>query len=113
MDNEEYRKLLLIKLNALIAVLGVAISRIEKTMKKEPSERLAKIIERLDATRQTCYAAREKLEAESKAKSRKPNSEINSIDEYRKFQNLPPITKKDIAEVDLMDLCDKLQEDGT
>jgi uncharacterized small protein (DUF1192 family) len=110
MDNDEYRRLLLIKLNALIGVLSVAITKIEKEMTKKPSDRLAKIIERLDATRQTCYAARKKLSTKVDKKPKLSN-EISSISEYQKFQNLPPITKQDIAEVDLMDLCDKLQED--
>jgi len=119
MNNDEYRRQLTVKLNALIAVLEIALIKIEKSMSLPDSDgiRLEKIHANLKNTKAICERAKNTLEKDNKQLTKTIPSgareyiEMSSADEYRKFQNLPPINAKDIATVDLMDLCDKLQAD--
>jgi len=122
MNSDEYRIKLAAKLNALIAVLDVAIKKIEVSMTKPDAdeERLGMICASLKNTLIICIRAKHSLE--SVVVDNKPPTnvgpsgareytEMSSLDEYNKFKNLPPIDAKDIADVDLRDLCNKLQED--
>ncbi len=125
MNSDEYRSKLAAKLNALIAVLEIAIKKIERSLEQsndsgDNDERLQKIHENLRNTMVTCIRAKGMLlkglrEAENKQPAKTAPSgareytEMLSLDEYRKFQSMSPIDMKDIAEVDLRDLCNKLQ----
>lgn len=118
MNNDEYRRQLTAKLNALIAVLEVALVKIEKSISLPGADeaRLEKILENLKNTRTICLRAKNTLEKGARPTNAVPSgareyTEMSSVDEYRKFQNLPPIELTDIKDVDLMDLCDKLQAD--
>lgn len=123
MNSDEYRTRLLVKLNGLIAVLEVAINKIERSMDAPGANeaRLEKISVNLHNTLAICKRAKETLEKNgtvepARAGKAVPSGlreyiEMSSISEYRKFQGLPPIDMKDVGEVDLMDLCDKLQKD--
>lgn len=114
--NDEYRDRLNKKLNALIAVLDVAMTKIEQAILSDAcdSERLITIHENLTKTLEICWRAKESLNNTTPSledTSQLGDSELKSISEYMKFQKLPPINKQDIGLVDFTDLCEKLQED--
>ena len=116
---DEYRSRLLAKLDALVAVLAIAIKKIEHSMTQPDANeaQLGKICVNLRNTMAICLRAKRTLEKQTKASDQviesgmREYTEMSSVDEYRKFQSLPPIQLEDIAEVDLVDLCDKLQAD--
>ena len=103
MNNDEYRNQLLTKLNALLAVLEVAITKIEKSMSLPDSdeERLEKILVNLNNTRDICLRATHTLKKGSKQSSNfdasveypflavpsgaREYTEMSSVEEYRKF----------------------------
>ena len=126
MNSEEYRENLLTKLSALIGVLEIAMGKIQDSMTLPGAneERLEKILSNLKNTMGICRRAQETLMASRPQETQdvdglnpcntsgiRAYTEMSSIDEFRKFQDLPPITAEDIAEVDLMELCDKLRGD--
>lgn len=127
----EYRHRLLTKLDCLIAVLEVAIGKISKSLNSGDTnrDRLLRIKSNLENTLAICRRAKETLEAklreddsagrrEQRALARRPKEsisfrcyvELSSIDEFRKFKDLPAITHEDIQETDVDDLMRKLSE---
>lgn len=129
LSSPEYRSKLLTKLNCLIAVLEVAIAKIARTIDSPgaDTERLAKIRGNLENTLLICNRAKQTLErsrniespasdaARPRARARQRMSyrdyvELSSIDEYKKFKSLPPISTSDLARVDFDDLVRKLNE---
>jgi len=130
MENDEYRERLILKLDALVGVLVVAMGKIESSVAKLEARmdssddteigRLAQIHKNLKTTLEICQKARRTLLSHQDGKKTprtakvKPGAreyiEMSSAEEFRKFKNLPPIQKEDIPLVDLMDLCDRLQQ---
>lgn len=118
----EYRSRLATKLNCLIAVLEVAIGKITKSLDVPGAneERLLKIRGNLENTLSICHRAKQTLDkasgpttAPSKAESKASMTardyvELSSIDEYRKFRTMEPITREQLSEVDLEELARKL-----
>lgn len=120
--SREYRTKLLTKLNCLIAVLDVALAKVGRSM-EEPganSERLTRIRTNLENTLAICHRARRTLQrameggtVESTETGRRRMSyrdyvELTSIEEYRKFKALPPISSDDLSTTDLDDLLRRL-----
>ena len=120
---------LLTKLNCLIAVLEVAISKISRSMDLPGAnaERLIKIRSNLENTLSICNRAKSTLESGSstatlpspaRAKRSQPRArddmtyrdyvELSSIDEYQKFKSLPPIKPEEIQTTDIDRLIDEL-----
>lgn len=125
LSSAEYRARLTTKLNCLIAVLEVAISKIQKSMDLPGAneERLLKIRSNLENTLSICHRAKQTLERT--AAGRRPAAgrggelgkmtardyvELSSIDEYRKFKKLPPIAKQDVEAIDFDELTRRLSE---
>jgi hypothetical protein len=125
LSSVEYRSRLATKLNCLIAVLEVAIGKITKSMDVPGAneERLLKIRGNLENTLSICHRAKQTLDktsAPSAAPARaavKPSMsardyvELTSIDEYRKFRTMEPISRDQLSQVDLEDLARKLLGD--
>ena len=136
LGSKEYRTKLLTKLNCLMAVLEVAITKLNRSM-EQPSanqERLGKIKANLENTLAICTRAKETLErstmrneppklttdkpvekrgpAQSQSGSMRYRDyvELSSIDEYKKFKQLPPINSEDLENVDVDDILKKLFE---
>lgn len=124
-SSSEYRARLMTKLNCLIAVLEVAISKISKSMDLPGAneERLLKIRSNLENTLAICSRAKQTLERTSAAAaSREPSAarseagkmsardyvELASIDEYRKFKTMQPIQKDELGGVDFDELAKRL-----
>tara|TARA_S200002703_G_scaffold85467_1_gene73751 strand:+ start:1500 stop:1850 length:351 start_codon:yes stop_codon:yes gene_type:complete len=114
---ENNRKRLTIKLRALIAVLKVAIQKLE-VMKKEPDARVDNIddsINNLEMTLSICHRAMKTLDRmPNLGRSPSPSgareyTEMTDIKEYRKFQGMEPITLDEVAGVDMDDLIKRLQ----
>lgn len=124
LSSAEYRARLATKLNCLIAVLEVAIGKIQKSMDLPGAneERLLKIRGNLENTLSICHRAKQTLEratvvkptpkaaAERSQMSARDYVELSSIDEYRKFRQLPPIGKDDLAAIDFDELARRLTE---
>jgi len=124
LSSAEYRARLSTKLNCLIAVLEVAISKIQKSMSLPGAneDRLTKIRSNLENTLSICHRAKQTLEKTGgnkplaarpgdKAKmSARDYVELCSIDEYRKFKKLQPISKDEVVGLDLDDLVRRLNE---
>ena len=123
LGSAEYRARLTTKLNCLIAVLEVAIAKIQKSMDLPGAneERLQKIRSNLENTLSICHRAKQTLErAVSGAKAVATRStdkpqmtardyvELSSIDEYRKFRKMSPITKDDLNSIDFDELARRL-----
>ncbi|HHI80777.1 MAG TPA: hypothetical protein ENK02_12475 [Planctomycetes bacterium] len=124
----EYRQRLLHKLNTLIGVLESAIGKISRTLGSPEAnqERLEKIKNNLENTLQICRRAKATLESkmeevppketesprETKAHPLAFRSyvELSSIEEFRKFKNMKPISPSEIQDADLEELERKLQE---
>lgn len=118
MMTNDNRTKLLHKLNALRAVIEVALDKLALT-KQHPQadvERLTKISDNLENTlrivnraigtlQELDYLGKQKMAAPSGARE---YTEMQSVDEYRKFQNMPPITAEEAAGVDIDDLINKL-----
>ena len=129
---EQHRGRLIQKLNCLIAVLEVAIQKVQRSqsLPGESKERLEKIRGNLENTLAICRRARTSLEgrtAESKGMGplppagivplpRPPKSrmsyrdyvELSSVKEFQKFKQLPPIGLEEVRGQDLEDLIRKL-----
>src|SRR5690606_34054868 len=124
-SSAEYRQKLLTKLNCLIAVLEVAIAKIQRSMDLPGAneELLGKIRANLENTLAICTRAKHTLEkalaaADGNAQSAKlPDVdsgrrrmtyrdyvELSSISEYRKFKAMAPITRSEIQATDIDEL---------
>lgn len=125
LSSAEYRARLTTKLNCLIAVLEVAISKIQKSMDLPGAneERLLKIRSNLENTLSICHRAKQTLDRTSTGQRPAPARsvevgkmtardyvELSSIDEYRKFKKLPPIAKQDVDTLDFDELTRRLSE---
>ena len=131
LSSAEYRAKLLTKLNCLIAVLQVAVAKITRSMELPGAneERLTKIRGNLENTMSICNRAKNTLEKglnESAKQQRALESgqpsessdkmsyrdyiELSSIDEYKKFKVLPPISTGDLDSLDIDDLMRKLAD---
>lgn len=123
LSSTEYRARLMTKLNCLIAVLEVAITKISKSMDLPGAneERLLKIRSNLENTLAICHRAKQTLDktavpgkplvARSGEKPRmtaRDYVELTSIDEYRKFKRMAPIARDDVKTVDFDDLARRL-----
>jgi len=126
LSSAEYRARLLTKLNCLIAVLEVAITKISRSLDLPGAneERLTKIRSNLENTLSICNRAKNTLESGQARKSlpgptvsRGSNRnkmsyrdyvELSSIDEYHKFKTLPPIKPEEIHDTDIDALIGRL-----
>jgi hypothetical protein len=133
LSSEEYRVRLVNKLNCLIAVLEVAISKITRSVDTAPdrADRLLKIRANLENTLAICRRARGTLETKSTASAQMPPKQLPpakhakrgdvekmtyrdyveflSVEEYRRFKTLPPITDREIKSLDFDNLIGRLQ----
>jgi hypothetical protein len=121
----EYRSRLATKLNCLIAVLEVAIGKIAKSVDVPGAnrDRLLKIRANLENTLSICTRAKVTLDKAAAPQTRAPKAaakpsmnardyvELTSIDEYRKFRTMEPITRDQLLNVDFEDLARKLLGD--
>lgn len=122
LGSSEYRNRLNTKLNCLIAVLEVAITKITKSMDTPGAneDRLTKIRGNLENTLSICHRAKQTLD---RTTSKKPDSrrdsdgklmtardyvELTSIEEYRKFRSMTPITKNELETIDFDELSRRL-----
>lgn len=124
LSSAEYRARLTTKLNCLIAVLEVAIGKIQKSMDLPGAneERLLKIRGNLENTLSICHRAKQTLDRTATAPkaaaarsdkaemSARDYVELSSIDEYRKFRKMPPLTREELGAVDFDDLARRLAE---
>ena len=136
MNAEEYKLRLLNKLNCLIAVLEVAITKINKTIEttKSNPDKLNKIKKNLENTLAICKRAKDTLERKIKQKDYKIENtgscsishqnkinknkegkmtyrdyvELSSIKEYQKFKKLPPIKIEEVKKTNVDELIKKL-----
>ena len=119
----EYRSRLTTKLNCLIAVLEVAIAKIQKSMDLPGAneERLLKIRSNLENTLSICHRAKQTLErtgpgtkavtaknTEKAQMTARDYIELSSIDEYRKFRKMAPISKDELGSIDFDELARRL-----
>ena len=107
------RKRLTLKLRALVAVLKVAIQKME-TMKQEPGAHIHDIdgnIANLEMTLSLCYRAMESLDKmPNLGRSPSPSgareyTEMTDIGEYRKFQGMDPISDDEVLNADIDELA--------
>lgn len=124
LGSTEYRTRLTTKLNCLIAVLEVAIAKITKSMDTPGAneDRLTKIRGNLENTLSICHRAKQTLDrtqsnkqtergdADSKLMSARDYVELTSIEEYRKFRNMAPITKNELETIDFDELSRRLSD---
>ena len=125
LSSADYRARLTTKLNCLIAVLEVAIAKIGKSMDLPGAneERLLKIRGNLENTLAICHRAKQTLDRtgtknkaidarsdERKQMTARDYVELSSIDEYRKFRTMEPITSSELRGIDLDDLARRLAE---
>lgn len=124
LSSAEYRTRLATKLNCLIAVLEVAISKINKSMDVPGAneERLLKIRSNLENTLAICHRAKQTLDRTSPGKlamlrdddkrsmTARDYVELTSIDEYRKFRGMEPIRSDELAAIDFDELARRLAE---
>ncbi len=130
LNSAEYRARLLTKLNCLSAVLEVAIAKISRSMELPGanSDRLQKIRSNLENTLSICGRAKQTLEKGPPSSSEYPPVvsrggpqkgkmtyrdyvEFSSIDEYKKFKSMEPISKSEIASADWTHLAERLLDD--
>lgn len=123
LSSTEYRARLTTKLNCLIAVLEVAIAKITKSLDVPGAneERLLRIRANLENTLSICHRARQTLDRsaagrpackadETRAMTARDYVELTSIDEYRKFRRMEPITKDELTTIDFDELARRLTE---
>lgn len=122
LGSAEYRTRLTTKLNCLIAVLEVAIAKITKSMDTPGSneERLNKIRGNLENTLSICHRAKQTLDKtqqnkqtmrrdrDGKLMTARDYVELTSIEEYRKFRGMKPITPEDVEAIDFDELSRRL-----
>ena len=124
LGSAEYRTRLTTKLNCLIAVLEVAIAKITKSMDAPGAneDRLTKIRGNLENTLSICHRAKQTLDKtqqnkqtmrrdrDSKLMTARDYVELTSIEEYRKFRGMKPITPEDVEAIDFDELSRRLLE---
>ena len=129
LDSREYRNRLLTKLNCLVAVLEVAIGKIDRNLESPGADeqRLERIRTNLENTLSICQRARRTLAMslgrevphtddqllgpdERRAMSYRDYVELSSIDEYRKFKGMEPITDTELSKVDVDELTRRLMD---
>ena len=124
LGSTEYRNRLTTKLNCLIAVLEVAIAKITKSMDTPGAneDRLTKIRGNLENTLSICHRAKKTLDRTQSNKQvarRRVNGkdmtardyvELTSIEEYRKFRKMLPITKNELKTIDFDELSRRLSD---
>ena len=124
LSSVEYRARLTTKLNCLIAVLEVAIAKITKSLDVPGAneERLMKIRGNLENTLSICHRAKQTLDRTAAGKVSSATSterhamtardyvELTSIDEYRKFRRMEPITQAELGSIDFDELARRLTE---
>ena len=124
LSSVEYRARLTTKLNCLIAVLEVAISKITKSMDVPCAneERLGRIKNNLENTLSICHRARQTLDRTATGKmashrdsanstmSARDYVELSSIEEYRKFKKMQPITTDEAQAIDFEELARRLSD---
>ena len=123
LSSVEYRTRLATKLNCLIAVLEVAIAKITKSMDVPGAneERLLKIRGNLENTLSICHRAKQTLDRsaapkvaakadDARSMTARDYVELTSIDEYRKFRTMDPISKEDLAAIDFEELARRLTQ---
>lgn len=123
LTSAEYRARLTTKLNCLIAVLEVAISKITKSMDVPGAneERLGRIKSNLENTLSICHRAKQTLDKTGAGKSAiarevtnamsaRDYVELSSIEEYRKFKRMQPIAREDVQQIDFDELARRLTD---
>jgi hypothetical protein len=124
LGSTEYRTRLTTKLNCLIAVLEVAIAKITKSMDTPGAneDRLTKIRGNLENTLSICHRAKQTLDrtqanrqvarrdSNGKLMTARDYIELTSIEEYRKFRSMAPITKNEVETIDFDELSRRLSE---
>tara|TARA_R110002072_G_scaffold264409_3_gene423135 strand:- start:4046 stop:4465 length:420 start_codon:yes stop_codon:yes gene_type:complete len=124
LGSTEYRTRLNTKLNCLIAVLEVAIAKITKSMDTPGSNetRLTKIRGNLENTLSICHRAKQTLDRthankqtarrdrDGKLMTARDYVELTSIEEYRKFRKMTPITKNELETIDFDELSRRLSD---
>ena len=122
LGSAEYRTRLTTKLNCLIAVLEVAIAKITKSMDAPGAneDRLTKIRGNLENTLSICHRAKQTLDKtqqnkqtmrrdrDGKLMTARDYVELTSIEEYRKFRGMKPITQEDVEAIDFDELSRRL-----
>jgi hypothetical protein len=122
LGSAEYRARLTTKLNCLIAVLEVAITKITKSMDVPGAneDRLLKIRSNLENTLSICHRARQTLDKtvagkagvlrqdDRRSMTARDYVELTSIDEYRKFRRMQPISREELVAIDFEDLARRL-----
>ena len=121
LGSTEYRARLTTKLNCLIAVLEVAIAKITKSMDVPGAneERLLKIRGNLENTLSICNRAKQTLDRTACSKipakaddkrtmTARDYVELTSIDEYRKFRTMQPISREELGTIDFDELARRL-----
>ena len=120
-----FRAALLSKVESLIAVLEIARRKVHRNLRNpdSDSERLSRILENLQNTLSVCRRAQVALvqaaaNADLGRASAKPAAdhrmsrgeflELYSLGEFRRFQNMGPISEDELEDVDLDGLCDQL-----
>jgi len=105
-DNNKTK--LLLKLRALVAVIKVALEKIVRAREEHgTSDRLDKVENNLINTLSICARAMKTIqELPTLGRQATPSGareyvEMATVDEYRKFQQLPPITLDEVADVDI------------
>ena len=122
-----FRAALLSKVESLIAVLEIARRKVHRNLRNPESdkERLHRILDNLQNTLSVCRRAQVALvQADANADlgtgkaprvdhrmSRGEFLELHSLGEYRRFQNMGPISDDEVEDVDLDGLCDQLGRD--
>ena len=120
--SKEYRTRLLTKLNCLIAVLEVAIAKVDRSLDTPGAneDRLQHVRGNLENTLAICHRAKRTLERalHGTVRSAEPTAdgqmsyrdyvELSSIDEYHKFRELPPISVDELSKVDIDELTKRL-----
>lgn len=118
MMTDENRIRLLHKLRALRAVIEVALTKIDgaRGNPNANDERLDKIAGNLNNTLDIVNRAIQTLQKlprildknHTAPSGAREYTEMQSVDEYRKFQSLPPISLDEVADADIDDLIGKL-----
>lgn len=117
MMTDQKRKQLATKLTTLIAVLNVAITKLEaaKASPDADIDRLDKLMGSLENTLNICRRALTTLQNVSSKRVFKPSpsgareyAEMSSVDEYRKFKQLPPISVEEVANTNIDALLKEL-----
>jgi len=124
LGSTEYRTRLTTKLNCLIAVLEVAIAKITKSMDTPGAneDRVTKIRGNLEKTLSICHRAKQTLDrtkanrqtarrdSDGRLMTARDYIELTSIEEYRKFRSMAPITKNELETIDFDELSRRLSD---